>query len=141
MAKSGKNGGLVLGCVSSFLFCGMARQIGLLQIRGTVSGICFYSLDGVYYARKKSSLSGERVKKDPSFKETIRHANLFAKASSIGSKVYKTLYPATKNRELYQQLTGRANCLLQDGLTEEEVYAALLHVPALHKEANQERLC
>ena len=107
----------------------MATQIGLLRITGTVCDICFYRMDGIYYARKKSSLSGERVKKDPAFKETIRHASLFAKASSIGSKVYKVLYPGTKNRELYQELTGRASCLFQKGLSEEEVYAAPVHVP------------
>lgn len=119
----------------------MARQIGLLQITGTVSGICFYRMNDVYYARKKSSLSGERVKKDPAFAETMRHANLFAKASSIGSKVYKALYPGTKNRELYQQLTGRASCLLQKGISEEDVYSALIHFPALQKEADREKLC
>jgi hypothetical protein len=119
----------------------MARQIGLLQITGTASGICFYRMNDAYYARKKSSLSGERVKKDPVFKETMRHANLFAKASSIGSKVYKALYPGTKNRELYQQLTGRASCLLQEGLNEEETLSVLLHVPALRKKADREKLC
>ena len=98
-------------------------------------------MNDVYYARKKSSLSGERVKKDPAFKETMRHANLFAKASSIGSMVYKALYPGIKNRERYQELTGRASCLLQEGLNEEETLAVLLHVPVLHKEADLEKLC
>ncbi|HLP38657.1 hypothetical protein [Lacibacter sp.] len=85
----------------------MAKQIGLLQIVGTVHGICFYKMDGKYYARKKSSLSAERVKHDPAFAETMRYAERLGIASKIASVVYKQLVPVgERSREKYREVVG-----------------------------------
>jgi hypothetical protein len=59
----------------------MAKQIGFLKITGTLGDITFYELDGEFYARKKSSLDGKRVKKDPRFRRTMYEAGEFGKAS------------------------------------------------------------
>lgn len=99
----------------------MAKQVGLIKIKGTIGGICFYKLDGTHYARTKSSLSGKRVKTSEAFRETMRYAGLFAKASMIGSTVYRMLPKVEKDRKLYRQLTGKAMKMLRDGLTEKEV--------------------
>jgi len=45
----------------------VAKQIGATKITGTIQNICFYKMEGQYYARQKSSLTGKRVKKDPAF--------------------------------------------------------------------------
>lgn len=66
----------------------MAEQTGFIKITGTVNGICFYRLHGKYYARLKSSLSGERVQRSPAFENTMKYAGLLAKASVIASDVY-----------------------------------------------------
>ena len=85
----------------------MATQIGLLQIKGTIHGICFYKMDGKYYARTKSSLSGERVKSDPVFAETMRHAERMGIASKIASVLYKQLVPVSeRSREKYREVVG-----------------------------------
>lgn len=103
----------------------MAKQVGTIKIKGTIDGICFYKLAGNYYARTKSSLDGKRVKKSRSFGETMRYARLFAKASVIGSTIYRMLPKNEKDRKVYQQLTGKAMKMLKDGLNEKEVIKKL----------------
>ncbi len=99
----------------------MARQIGPYYITGTIDDICFYQLDGQYYARLKSSLTGKRVKTDPRFARTREYAGLLAKASSLASAVYRSLPAHTRNRQLYQRLTGQVMQLLKDGKADNEI--------------------
>lgn len=106
----------------------MAKQTGILKIKGTINGITFYRLEKEYYARKKSSLTGRRVKKDPVFRETMRYARLLAKASVIGSTVYHSIPKEKKRRELYQKITGQAIQLLKDGNNEELIRTSLTSV-------------
>ncbi|NII25499.1 hypothetical protein HB364_10425 [Pseudoflavitalea sp. X16] len=58
--------------------------------------------------RTRSSLTGERVKKDPAFRKTMQFAGLLAKASRIGSAVYALVPADRKQHSLYRKLTGEA---------------------------------
>jgi hypothetical protein len=85
----------------------MAVQVGSLKIRGTITGICFYRMYGRYYARKKSSLTGKRVKRDPVFAKTMYYAGLLGKASQIASKRYQQMVPKEeRSRKKYHELVG-----------------------------------
>ena len=85
----------------------MAKQIGLLKITGTIGGICFYCMDGVYYARQKSSLSGERVKHDPVFAKTMGSATRMGTASKIASALYRqTVPPHERSRDKFREVVG-----------------------------------
>lgn len=88
-------------------------------------GVCFYRLNGKYYARKKSSLSRERVKKSKAFAETRRYAKLFATASVIGSTIYGLIPKNKKGRKVYQRITGMAMRLLKDGTSKEKTFQLL----------------
>ncbi len=103
----------------------MAKQVGTIKIKGTIGSICLYKLDGNFYARTKSSLDGKRVKKSKAFRETMRYARLFAKASVIGSTIYRMLPKDKRSRKVYQQLTGKAMKMLKDDLSEKEVIKKL----------------
>lgn len=100
----------------------MAKQIGPFKITGCYDNICFYKMDGQYYARTKSSLDGKRVKKDPAFWETRWHSDLLAKSSKIAAAVYRSL---PKEKGLFRKLTGQAMRLLKEGKTTEEVFLLL----------------
>ena len=80
----------------------MAKQAGPFFITGTIDQICFYRMDGSYYARAKSSLDGKRVKKDPAFRETMRYAELMGKASSSASIAYRDLPDKQKVKGLFR---------------------------------------
>ncbi len=103
----------------------MAKQIGPIKLRGCYGNICFYKMDGEYYARQKSSLDRKRVKRDPAFRETMRYSGIFGRASKLASAVYKTLLQEEKASGLFKSLTGRAMQLLSGGKTEKEVLEVL----------------
>lgn len=103
----------------------MAIQIGDIKIRGTVGGICFYKMYEEYYARKKSSLSSSRVKTSTAFRNTMVYARRLAKASVIGSEVYRLLPKEKRNRKLYQRITGMIMQLLKEGIEKEEIIGSL----------------
>ncbi len=103
----------------------MARQIGTYKITGTVDEICFYKMNGKYYARLKSSLTGKRVKKDPAFANTMRYAGLLAEASKIASAIYRQLVPEQKEKGLYKRMTGQAMRLLKESHCPEIVKALM----------------
>ena len=62
----------------------MAKQVGDIILIGTIDDITFYMMEGKGYARKKTSLTGKRVKRDPRFKRTMQSANRFGKGKPTG---------------------------------------------------------
>lgn len=103
----------------------MARQSGNIVIIGTINNLCFYRMDGKFYVRMKSSLTGKRVKKDPAFTATMHYAGLFGNASKIASLMYRSLQESAKTKELYRQLTGKAMQWLKEEYDPEEVMVLL----------------
>ena len=90
-----------------FYFVRMAKQIGLFKITGRFGGICFYCMDGMYYAREKSSLTGDRVKHDIAFVETMRYAKRMGDVSKIASRIYKQTVPThERSRERFREVVG-----------------------------------
>lgn len=103
----------------------MAKQCGKQFFTGTIDGVCFYKMDGHFYARSKSSLSGKRVKRDPKFALTMRNAGWLKQASVIASGIYRQLPKDRRSRQLYQSLTGLGITLFKEGKTPEEVSEAI----------------
>ena len=92
----------------------MAKQIaGLCRLEGTFDQLTFYKMDGQYYVRVKSRLTSERVKTSPEFHRTMYLASLMARASRIGSQVYKALPPGWRQYWMYRSFTGEALLLLK----------------------------
>jgi hypothetical protein len=99
----------------------MAKQSGPVYITGTAAGICYYKMDGRYYARRKSTLSRKRVKRDPAFALTRKYAKLLGEASGIAAGVYRLLPRAQKKLALYRAMTGQAMAMLKQGADEAEI--------------------
>jgi len=99
----------------------MAKQAGINFITGCIDNICFYKMNGQYYARMKSSLDRKRVKTDSRFKQTMRYAGIFGIASKLASQVYGELTVAEKQKGLFRYLTGRAFGFLKEGVFKEDV--------------------
>ena len=92
----------------------MAKQIaGLCRLEGTFDQLTFYKMDGQYYVRVKSRLTSERVKTSPEFHRTMYLASLMARASRIGSQIYKALPPGWRQFWMYRSFTGEALLLLK----------------------------
>ena len=99
----------------------MAWFEGIPPVTGTIGPVCIYKMYGRYFMRTRSSLTGERVKKDPAFRKTMEYAALLAKASRIGSAVYAGLPAHQRQHALYRKLTGLAMAWLKYSWKEEAV--------------------
>lgn len=108
----------------------MAKQVGPVFITGTIGDICFYKMDGEYYARMKSSLTGKRVKKDRKFRRTMEYAGLMGQASKIAAGVYRLLPEDKRKHTLYRVMTGQVLRMLKDGM-EPDMVKAWLHTEYL----------
>ncbi len=93
---------------------------------GTYNGICIYRMYDNDYIRTASSLTGERVKKDPAFKNTMAWANRLAAASKLASAVYAMLPNYRRKFRLYRKLTGKSMQLLKAGKSVGETVVELL---------------
>jgi len=103
----------------------MSKQRGPVYFTGTVDGICYYKMNGKYYARRKSTLSRKRVRRDPAFARTRRNAELLGQASRVAAGVYRLLPRAQKKLDLYRAMTGQAMEMFKKGADEAEVKARL----------------
>jgi hypothetical protein len=103
----------------------MPKQKGPVYYTGTRGDACFYKMDGQYYVRKKSSLSGKRVKQAPSFELTRVYADLLAQASRLAAAVYRPLTREQKNLALYRAMTGEALRMLKQGVNAAAISAQL----------------
>ncbi|NII28889.1 hypothetical protein HB364_27675 [Pseudoflavitalea sp. X16] len=103
----------------------MARYDTIPPVTGTFDTFCIYKMYGRYFLRSRSSLTGERVKKDPAFRKTMQYAALLAKASRIGSAVYALVPADRKQHSLYRKLTGEAMTWLKYQWKEEDIIAYL----------------
>jgi hypothetical protein len=103
----------------------MAKQIGEIKIVGTFADITFYKMDGQYYVRMKSSLTGKRVKRDPKFARTMQSARRLGRGSQLASKVYRSLPKAEQVYALFKELKSIAVLALRNGKGEDEVMTLL----------------
>src|ERR1035437_4277598 len=104
----------------------MAKQLGPKFIKRQCScNLQFYYMEGKYYVRKKSSLTGKRVKKDKKFRLTMLYAGILAQASKIASSVYRQIPKEERKHPYFRTLTGMAQKLLRKGVSAEEVYQQL----------------
>lgn len=107
----------------------MAKQAGDIKLIGCIQNLQFYKMGDMHYVRKKSSLTGSRVKNDKAFTLTMAYSDLLKIASPIASVVYNLLPKETREHSYFRTLTGIAIRLIKEGKSAEEIY---LH---LHKEA------
>jgi hypothetical protein len=103
----------------------MAKQIGEIMIVGTVADITFYRMEGKYYARRKTSLTGKRVKRDLRFTRTMESAHRLAKGSQLASKVYRSLPKHEQVYALFKELKSMAMLALKEERSEAEVLRLL----------------
>ena len=103
----------------------MAKQTGEFKITGTIDDVTYYQMEGQYYARKKSCLKGERVKRDPRFKRTMQSARRFGRGNQLASKVYRSLPRQEQVYTLFKELKRIAILAIKEKKSEEEVMLLL----------------
>ena len=76
--------------------------MGPFPIKGTIGGYTFYEVNGQFFVRAKSSLTGERWRKDPRFARSRENSKEFGGGSTVGSAIWHAV-----PRELRKRL-GRS---------------------------------
>ncbi|MFL5787567.1 MAG: hypothetical protein ACJ748_05910 [Flavisolibacter sp.] len=103
----------------------MGWQSDFGKLEGTIGDITYYKMDGIFYARKKSTLSREKVLNSPEFKSTRIHAMQLAEASKMASEVYQAMQKEKRKAFMYRKLTGIAKKALDLGYAKEEIIPIL----------------
>ncbi len=75
----------------------MARQKGILRIKGTIGGMTFYRSQDGDLVREKGGVSGERIANDPAFVRTRENGKEFGAAGVAGKLLRDSLRPLMLN--------------------------------------------
>ena len=103
----------------------MAKLAGHINITGTKGNLTFYEMDGKYYVRMKSSLTGKQFRTKKCFAGSRQSAARFAKGNQIASSIYRGLPERMRVYDLFCALKSAAIGLLKEGMTEAAAKAAL----------------
>ncbi|RPD42557.1 hypothetical protein EG028_05120 [Chitinophaga barathri] len=99
--------------------------MGVIPIVGTIGNITFYEMNGQYYARGKSSLSGKRVKTDWRFERTRMYSRRMGLASAAAGRIYRTLRVKEQDVTFFRKMVSTGLRLLKTGCAEERLEAEL----------------
>jgi len=67
----------------------MARQKGIIKLKGTIGDITFYKTQDGHLAREKGGIDANRMKNDPAFQRTRENGSEFGRAGKAG-KILRT---------------------------------------------------
>nr|WP_315146844.1 hypothetical protein [uncultured Flavobacterium sp.] len=67
----------------------MARQKGIIKLKGTIGDITFYKTQDGHLAREKGGIDASRIKSDPAFQRTRENGSEFGRAGVAG-KILRT---------------------------------------------------
>jgi hypothetical protein len=67
----------------------MARQKGIIKLKGTIGDITFYKTQDGHLAREKGGIDANRIKNDPAFQRTRENGSEFGRAGVAG-KILRT---------------------------------------------------
>ena len=108
----------------------MPKQKGLLKLKGTLQGQCYYQLNGKYVVRKAVGPSRERINTDPAFVNVKSNNQEFAAASKLSKAIRDGLSNNAKQfKDSYMagRLTGCCRKIIQKGSGELGQREANLH--------------
>jgi hypothetical protein len=93
--------------IFSFLnFNEMARQKGIIKLKGTVGDITFYKSKDGYLAREKGGVDASRIANDPNFQRTRENGEEFGTAGKAG-KMLRTSMRALIQNVADSRMVGR----------------------------------
>jgi hypothetical protein len=93
----------------------MARQSGILRIKGTIGGMTFYRSQDGHMVREKGGVSGDRIASDPAFARTRENGAEFGAAGKAGKIMRDNLRPMMLNAS-DNRVTSRITKIMTDML-------------------------
>lgn len=95
----------------------MAKNIGLIKISGKVGDLQFFKKGGKSYVGLTSSITKERIQKDPEFKRTRENMAEFGGAAAVSKELRHHLIPLRGlfEKNLHTRLTSMIRLLMNEG--------------------------
>lgn len=84
----------------------MARQKGIIKLKGTIGDITFYKSKDGYVAREKGGVDANRIANDPAFQRTRENGAEFGRAGKAG-KTLRTALRALLINSTDSRMVGR----------------------------------
>ncbi|UMB55357.1 hypothetical protein MKD41_07765 [Lutibacter sp. A64] len=86
----------------------MARQNGIIKLKGTIGDISFYKTSDGHLAREKGGVDASRIKNDPAFQRTRENGSEFGRAGKGGKvlrNAIRVLLQNAKDKRVVSRLT------------------------------------
>ncbi|MBA5628923.1 hypothetical protein [Moheibacter lacus] len=84
----------------------MARQKGIIKIKGTIGDMTFYKSKDGYMVREKGGIDGNRIANDPAFQRTRENGAEFGRAGKAG-KLLRTAFRPILLKSSDSRMVGR----------------------------------
>lgn len=84
----------------------MARQAGIIKLKGTIGDISFYKTSDGFLARQKGGIDADRIANDPAFQRTRENGAEFGRAGK-GGKVIRNAIRVLLRRSKDKRVTSR----------------------------------
>ena len=100
----------------------MARQKGIIKLKGTIGDITFYKTQDGHLAREKGGIDANRIANDPAFQRTRENGSEFGRAGKAGKMLRTALRPLLLNSadsRMVSRLTQRMMKVIQADLVSE----------------------
>jgi hypothetical protein len=94
----------------------MARQKGIIKLKGTIGDITFYKTQDGHLAREKGGIDANRIANDPAFQRTRENGSEFGRAGKAGKLLRTALRPLLINSadgRMVSRLTQRMVKVIQ----------------------------
>ncbi|MEO0046566.1 MAG: hypothetical protein RL705_1757 [Bacteroidota bacterium] len=98
----------------------MARQKGIIKLKGTIGDITFYKTQDGHLAREKGGIDANRIANDPNFQRTRENGSEFGRAGKAGKLLRTALRPLLINSadsRMVSRLTQAMVKVIQADLT------------------------
>jgi hypothetical protein len=94
----------------------MARQKGIIKLKGTIGDITFYKTQDGHLAREKGGIDASRIASDPAFQRTRENGSEFGRAGKAGKLLRTAFRPLLLNSadsRMVSRLTQRMVKVIQ----------------------------
>ncbi|TRX09901.1 hypothetical protein FNW12_01950 [Flavobacterium gawalongense] len=98
----------------------MARQKGIIKLKGTIGDITFYKTKDGHLAREKGGIDASRIANDPAFQRTRENGSEFGRAGKAGKTLrtaLRTLLLNSADSRMVSRLTQTMVKVIQADLT------------------------
>jgi hypothetical protein len=100
----------------------MARQKGIIKLKGTIGDITFYKTKDGHLAREKGGVDASRIANDPAFQRTRENGSEFGRAGKAGKTLrtaLRTLLLNSADNRMVSRLTQAMVKVIQADLVNE----------------------